>query len=162
MPVSIIEEHVFLVPPAQFFEFITNPQNMTTFVGFGPVPAINKVGPLTMKDHGTSARYHVENSDGSSHEEEVTVSDPPHRFCLRIGSFSAPYKYFINHIEEKWDCEQNEYGTKARRTFTFFPSSVILTPLIYVAAHLFWHRAVKRNHEMINDRLLLAVTDERV
>lgn len=153
MSISITEEHTFPVAPENFFAFITNPQNMTTFLGYGPVPAIKKITPLGDQSTGVGSTYRIENSDGSTHTEVITAFDPPKRFCLTIGSFTSSFRFLVHHMEEAWDCFPEGTGTKIRRTFRFFPASVIMAPVVRLIGETLWRLAMKRNHAEIARRL---------
>ena len=153
MSISIIEEHIFSAPPEKFFDFITNPFNMTTWVGYGPVPAIEKITPLTWPDRGVGASYRVENSDGSSHEESVIMYDRPKRFHLAIGHFLSPFRFFIDRMEEDWQCEPKGRGTRARRTFILYPTATIVWSAVWLMGQTLWRQAIRRNHGEIEKKL---------
>ncbi len=117
------------VRPEVVFDFTSNPSNMTTFAGYGPIPAI--VGAYTIDTERTrvgSVRK-VHNSDGSVHHEKVVLFKRPYAHVSRFSFSQFPASFLLRNIEEGWKFSPFGTGTKVTRTFRFHFSSILLFPL---------------------------------
>lgn len=149
MELAIRRKLVFRSPHVEVFDSVTAVHNLTTFVGFGPIPGIAEAehaGPIT---EGSELR--ILNTDGSRHVERVEVLDPPTRYRIRIGGFDSPFRFLIDHATEQLDFHARDGGTTVEREFRFTLTSPLAAPLAAPLLHLFFARALDRNYERLRD-----------
>lgn len=129
-------------PPAEVFTYITNLENWTTFTGYGPLPGIKSAtapGPLAL---GTSVR--VQDTDGTTHNEVITLFEPPHRYAVRM-ELVPPASYLMAHILEEINMHPYGQGTKIVRTFTTVPRNAFTGFAVWLITFLFLRPAVQKH-----------------
>ena len=100
-----------------------NTERWSDFKGYSILPGI-KAAEFTVK---------VQNTDGSSHVEEIIEWDIKNRIALKFQDFSAPLNKFATYFIEVWKFNAFENGTKIERSMTMYPKGflgwIILLPI---------------------------------
>lgn len=137
--------------PEQIASQILDVRQWTDFQGYGPLPGIAEATFEQRTEQVVGSRIRVKNQDGSSHVEEITSWELPHRLELRLGEFSKPLSLLATGIEEWWTFEQSSEHTKVVRGMRLHPRSLWTVPVLWlirallkraIAAHL---QAIKRS-----------------
>ncbi|MAQ19025.1 MAG: hypothetical protein CMN30_30030 [Sandaracinus sp.] len=147
MTVIRIEESVTLpVTPEVTYGMITSEPGYETFIGWGPIPAIQGLewhqgNPRIAGSHAT-----VFSSDGSTHSERVVVAEPPYHYAVAIGDFASAFRLLTEGATERWVLSDVAEGTRIDRTFEFRLRSPLLWPLGAAFGAAF-RKAVRVSHD---------------
>lgn len=115
----------------------------TDFRGYGPLPGVASA-KLVRGPELVGSTFHVTNTDGSTHLEEICAWDPERALHLRMRGFTAPLCFLASSFDERWTMTPSDQGTKVTRTFTLHARSwLACLPLFFIRALL--RRAVVRH-----------------
>ena len=89
------------------------------------------------------SRIRVQNTDGSTHVEEITAWEPGVQVAMRLGEFTPPLCHLAHHFTEEWRFAGDNGATQVTRTFALFPKHAVTRPLLWLIAQLF-QRAIAR------------------
>jgi hypothetical protein len=115
------------------------------FDGFAIIPSVDRVEPL-YETPKVGKKRRIHNSDGSVLEEEIVVFSPSqeHRYRL-ISGFTFPFSWMVHGAEGVWTFQAcTEGGVNVEWRYTFHVRALLLSPLTYLVAHLFFYRAMLR------------------
>ncbi len=130
--------------PEEIAAQILDLEKWPEFQGFGVLPGIRTAVFECRPTDIVGTRIRVTNTDGSSHVEEIVEWQPERRLRLHMHSFSAPLSYLAKSMEEKWEFELVDGGTRVRRSLEMFPLSRMSWPLIWAISQLL-RRAIARH-----------------
>ncbi len=137
----------------EVFDFTNAVENMTSFVGFGPIPGIVSARWLEGGGPAPGARREVTKSDGTTHLEEMVTYEPPGRHCARITGLAAPFAWLVREIRDDFWLVADAGGTRVDRIFRAeltvplaWPAVMLLRPLLREAVRRDL-RGVKRRME---------------
>jgi hypothetical protein len=136
------------------FACVADPARWSSFVGFGPVPGIARGEPSELPQRA-GTRIRLENVDGSRFEETVTAYEPGRRYAVRV-HLDAPGSWFMRGLDETFDFERTESGSRLVRTLRIEPRGFWAIPLAFLFAHALLKVAVRRH-----DRNIAAGAAER-
>lgn len=114
------------------------------FPGYGPLPGIANAAYERRTDNMVGSCIRVQNTDGSTHVEEITVWEPGARVAMRLGEFAPPLCHLATHFTEEWRFAGDNGAARVTRTFALFPKHAVTRPLLWLVAQLF-RRAVARH-----------------
>ena len=118
------------------------------FTGWGPIPGVRSASWLVRTDDIVGSVIAVTNTDGSTHQEEITAWAPPDRLALRLFAFSRPLSLLAREFTEVWDFESVESSattavrTHARRTFELSSRSIITRPAVAVIGAMLYRAII--------------------
>ena len=130
-------------------EFL-NTDRWSEFKGYSILPGIKNARFDVKNPNLVGSRINVQNTDGSSHVEEIVEWDINHHFTLKFHSFSAPVKNFATHFVETWAFRQTPTGTDTVRTMTMYPKG-LLGWLILLPISRLMKRAFEENLRQTQD-----------
>jgi len=123
-PVTFSCQAAMAATPAELVSDIFNLSLWPSFQGYGPLPGIAYAefeGSPTPDWVGT--KIYVENTDGSSHIEEVKSWDG-RQLVMELGFFSPPLVRLASHFVETWQFVPLDSGhTLVKRQFLLYPRS---------------------------------------
>ncbi len=156
MNISIRVDHTINAPREAVFAFITNPENMTTFTGYGPVPGIKKALVISRppnREHAGTVLL-IENLDGTRHKEKVVLSETPRKLVHHIYDLPKPFSSLVREMEEEWELEvSGEERTAIIRQFHLSPTTPFAFPVAFFIASLIMKKAAKADLENIAKKL---------
>lgn len=143
-PVCFSCETTLPRPPNEIAEQILDMTNWTDFQGYGPLPGI-KAAEFEMRTPDVvGSRIRVQNTDGSSHIEEIVEWEPNRRLRLRMAEFSAPLSWLATGINETWDFERAGDSTRVLRSFQLHGRTGLTRPFLQLISILL-KRAIDRH-----------------
>ncbi len=134
---------VELSPPA-LCEQIFDVSKWQSFAGYGPIPGIENARVENLNEDRIGTRFHVKNTDGSTHIETVIGFIPQKELVLRIDNFSSPLNLIGSHFVEQWQFEAEWDKTKVERSFELYPLNFFGSVILKIIS-MFLKKAV-RNH----------------
>lgn len=105
--------------------------NWPQFKGWGPIPGIRSASFDHRTDAVVGTRIAVICTDGSTHVEEITEWNPPHRLALRLCEFSRPLSLIAREFHESWSFE-GDAPTRVTRELKLTPRSAFSKPVLFI------------------------------
>ncbi len=123
-PLTFSCQATLATSPAAIVSDIFNLSLWPSFQGYGPLPGIARAEfEHTPTFDWVGTRIRVENTDGSSHIEEVQAWDG-RQLVMELGSFSPPLERLASHFVETWQFVPLPSGhTLVKRQFWLYPRS---------------------------------------
>jgi len=149
MRVAIHERALMPAPPEPVFDRIASEQGFLMFEGFGPIPGLARIVFEQGGYRETGSEARVTNTDGSTHREQITTCEPPHRYAVQIHSLSSAFRLLVSRIDESWELTSKGDGTEVRRTFAFTLRSPLFWPASLLLAQVLFRAAIRRNHRAL-------------
>ena len=143
-PVSFSCKTALPQMPEEIAEQILDVTNWTDFRGYGPLPGIISAKFEVKTPDVVGSRIRVQNTDGSSHVEEITGWDLPTSLQLRMAEFSVPLTWLATGIDETWEFNRLNDSTHIVRSFRLHARSALTRPLLWLISKLL-KRAVDRH-----------------
>ena len=143
-PVCFSCETTLLLTPNEISEQILEIANWTDFRGYGALPGIKAAEFEVRTPDVVGSRIRVQNTDGSSHIEEIIEWEPKKRLRLHMAEFSAPLSWLATGINETWEFEQLGDSTRVLRSFQLHCRSALTRPFLQLISKLL-KRAVDRH-----------------
>lgn len=110
-------------------------ENWSDFKGHGPLPGIQSATFENQTPHVLGSRIRVNNTDGSSHCEEI-VRWEPHAVRLRFQDFSPPLSHLASHFLEDWLLTpQTDNQTLVERSMLLYPKHLAGKLLLWLISH---------------------------
>jgi hypothetical protein len=100
---------------------ILDTQRWSGFKGYSILPGIERAYFETKTPAWVGSRIKVQNTDGSTHVEEIIEWDVANRIALRFQEFSAPLEYLAACFIEAWEFRPSPEGTEVSRRMTLYP-----------------------------------------
>ena len=94
------------------------------FKGYGMLPGIKNASFETQTPNLIGSRIKVQNTDGSSHVEEIIEWDTARGIAMRFCDFSAPLSNLATHFIERWQFSESNGGTDIVRSMTMYPKGI--------------------------------------
>lgn len=91
------------------------------FTGYAILPGIKEAYFEARTSGLVGSRIRVQNTDGSSHVEEIIEWDVDNRIALRFHEFSPPLQRIATHFVETWEFRQGANGTDVTRKMGMYP-----------------------------------------
>jgi hypothetical protein len=96
-------------------------EHWSEFKGFSILPGIKSAHFETKTSGLIGSRIKVQNTDGSSHVEEIIEWDVINKIALRFQEFDSPLQHLATHFIEVWSFRGSTDGTEVSRTMTMYP-----------------------------------------
>ena len=71
------------------------------------------------------SRIKVQNTDGSSHVEEIIEWDVEHKLAIKFHEFKPPLQYLATHFIETWNFDIAARGTDVSRAMSLYPRGIL-------------------------------------
>lgn len=114
------------------------------FKGYGVLPGIASAHYEHKTSDMLGSRIRVQNTDGSSHVEEICAWQPGEKVVMKLHHFSPPLDRLAAYFLEEWTFESTNNGTLVRRNFQLFAKQPATRPLLWLISLLF-KRAIARH-----------------
>jgi hypothetical protein len=111
--------------PQEICAALLNTERWPDFQGYSILPGIKLAYFETRTPDLMGSRIRVQNTDGSSHVEEIIAWDEANRVAFRFQEFSAPLKNLATHFVESWEFNHTAEGTDMSRSMTLFPKGIL-------------------------------------
>lgn len=121
----------------------------TEFTGYSIIPGIKSAHFEIKTPAITGSRIKVENSDGSSHIEEIIEWEIDSKATFKFHEFNSPLKKFATHFIETWDFNKSSNGTDIKRMITIYPKS-ILGRIILFPISCMLKKAIEKNLKQLS------------
>lgn len=122
-------------------------QRWTDFKGYGVLPGIRRAQFMLKTPELVGSRIRVENTDGSSHFEEIIAWDSSVGFALQFDGFTPPLKFLASHFIEHWAFRPVPQGTEIHRTMAMYPKNwlgwLVLLPISRLMRKAFEQQATQ-------------------
>jgi hypothetical protein len=122
-------------------------ERWSEFKGYSILPGIAHAHFETKTPDLVGSRIKVENTDGSSHVEEIIEWDVVNKVALRFQDFDLPLKRLATHFIEAWSFKKSNDRTEVTRTMTMFPKGMIgwlmLIPISRLMKKAFTENAIQ-------------------
>lgn len=126
--------------PAEIAHGILLLERWSDWTGYGPLPGIRHAEFERRTPEVLGSRIRVQNTDGSSHIEEIVVWEPERRVALQFGEFSRPLSWLAEKFVETMTFERHAAGTWVTRQLEMYPTSWAARPALWLIS-LFMRRA---------------------
>ncbi|MAY02968.1 MAG: hypothetical protein CMQ38_08335 [Gammaproteobacteria bacterium] len=136
------------ISPESLCENIFDAGQWSSFRGYGPIPGIARVSKDSSGDSELGTVFHVENLDGSSHDEEVIEYIPGQLIKMHMHNFSAPLDRLASHFTERWDFQHLDNKTVITRSMELHEKNILGGILLRIIS-VFLKKALKRHTEFI-------------
>jgi hypothetical protein len=94
------------------------------FQGYSILPGIRNAHFETQTPGMVGSRIKVQNTDGSSHIEEIVEWDAARKVMLKFQEFESPLRNLATHFLETWEFRPSEAGTKVTRRMAMYPKGL--------------------------------------
>ena len=95
------------------------------FEGYLFLPGVKNAAFEHHTPEVTGSRIRVQNTDGSSHVEEIIEWDPARRLAVQFGEFQPPLSRLATHFVETWQFRETDQGTEITRGMEMVPKGMI-------------------------------------
>jgi hypothetical protein len=121
------------------------------FKGYSILPGIKQAHFETKTPGLVGSRIKVQNTDGSSHVEEIIEWDVDNKVALKFQEFDSPLKNLATHFVETWQFSRSASGTDMSRTMTMYPKGllgwVMLVPISRLMKKAFEKNSIQLNRD---------------
>jgi hypothetical protein len=113
-------------------EFL-NTERWSEFTGYSILPGIKNAHFENRTPALVGSRIKVQNTDGSSHIEEIIEWDVTNKVAMKFQEFDSPLKQLASHFIETWSFRKSNNGTEVTRSMVMVPKGILgwlmLTPI---------------------------------
>ncbi|MCR9117600.1 MAG: SRPBCC family protein [bacterium] len=120
------------------------------FQGYGPLPGIRSAKFDVLTEEIVGTRIQVENTDGSTHVEEIEKWLPGDRLEMRMCEFSLPLSRLATSILEVWEFSRTDNGCTVVRSLEMFAVSPLTAPILWLLSFLL-KKAIARHLKQMAD-----------
>jgi hypothetical protein len=103
---------------------ILDTDRWSEFEGYSILPGIKSAHFEVKTSEIVGSRIKVQNTDGSSHVEEIVEWDVDSKIALRFQEFDSPLRNLVSHFIETWGFRASSDGTEATRIMTMHPKGL--------------------------------------
>ncbi len=118
--------------PAEIAHALLDLDRWSDWKGYGPLPGIRRAEFELRTPEILGSRIRVQNTDGSSHVEQIVVWEPQRRVALQFGEFSRPLSRLAEKFIETLDFAPHGAGTRVTRQFELYPKSWAARPAMWL------------------------------
>ena len=95
------------------------------FKGYSILPGIKSAEFEVKTPTMIGSRIKVQNTDGTSHVEEIIEWDPTQKIAMKFQEFSPPLKHLASHFIETWSFSTSGNKTEAARSMAMYPKNFV-------------------------------------
>lgn len=96
-------------------------ERWSDFKGYLMLPGIKSASFESKTPSIVGSRIKVQNTDGSSHVEEIIEWNVENKMALKFQEFDSPLKNFASHFIETWELVPTNNGTEITRSIAMYP-----------------------------------------
>ena len=111
--------------PQQLCTGFLDTERWPEFEGYLFLPGVQKAEVVLRTQDMVGTRIRVQNTDGSSHVEEIIEWDPARRIAVQFGEFQPPLSRLATHFVETWQFRETDQGTEITRGMEMVPKGMI-------------------------------------
>jgi hypothetical protein len=104
---------------------ILDTERWSEFKGYSILPGIKSAQFEVKTPEITGSRIKVQNTDGSSHIEEIIEWNVTNKIALKFQEFNSPLKNLATHFIETWEFSESSNETEASRIMTMYPKGLL-------------------------------------
>ncbi len=134
--------------PCYIFDSFMQIEKWSDFKGFGIIPGIKNANYIVKSESIIGSLIQVENSDGSSHKEEIIDYKKDSYLKIKMFDFSKPLSFFSPFFIEEWALRKMEYGFKFERSMTLY-SKGFFSDLILKLISISLKSAIQKHTEFV-------------
>ena len=133
-------------PREEVFAFTNDPDRFPqTFLGYGPIPGMERVENLNGDETGEGTIRNIHNRDGSVLEEHLSVHSPPKEMAYEIVSgLRPPFSWLVRSAGGRWTFADRDGATDVVWRFHFDLTSPLVYPVGYLVGPVLFGRAQQR------------------
>lgn len=120
--------------PRFIFDFFIQIEKWNDFKGLGIIPGIKNANFIIKSESIQGSIIQVENTDGSSHKEELLAFEKDKYIKIKMYDFSKPLSYFANFFIEEWVLKKIEDGYKIERSMTLYSKGIFSNFILKVVS----------------------------
>lgn len=98
-------------------------ERWSDFTGYSILPGIQSARFETQVPGWVGSRIRVQNTDGTSHVEEIIEWDLERRIALKFQDFTPPLRNLASHFIESWEFRTSPAGTEITRKMALYPKN---------------------------------------
>lgn len=140
-PIRFSCQQFIPLSPQEISNNIADMARWEEFTGYGVLPGIKEAKYGVRTEEMIGSRIQVQNTDGSSHVEEIYTWEPDKAIGMKLCDFSPPLNKIATHFLEDWAFESQSGGTQVQRSFQLFPVSIFTRPFLWIIS-LFFRKAI--------------------
>ncbi|MBI5932374.1 MAG: SRPBCC family protein [Chloroflexi bacterium] len=106
---------------AQFLDL----ERWSDFKGYSILPGIESAAFENRTPAILGSRIKVQNTDGSSHVEEIIRWDTARGIAMKFQDFSPPLQSVASHFIETWEFHPSAEGTMVTRSMSMVPKNAL-------------------------------------
>lgn len=107
--------------PKQISQQFLDINRWSEFEGYSFLPGVKSVQYETQTPNLIGTRFRVQNTDGSSHTEELIEWDEEKIIKLKFQNFDSALKNLASHFIETWEYTPVADGTQMTRRMILYP-----------------------------------------
>jgi hypothetical protein len=146
--ITFTVEVKYFQEPRYIFDSFMQIEKWNDFKGFGIIPGIKTANFIVKSESIKGSIIRVENTDGSSHKEEILAFEIDKYLKIKLYDFTKPLSYFSTHFLEEWALKKMEDGYKIERSMTLFSKGKISRFILKVIS-LILKRAIQKHTEYV-------------
>ena len=154
-PIRFTCQQFISLKPEGISSNIADTAKWEEFNGYGLLPGIKKATFETKTEEMIGSRIAVQNTDGSTHIEEIYRWEPEKTIGMKLHEFSPPLNKLATHFMEDWTFDQKPEGTLVQRSFELHPTSFFTKPFLWLISLMFRRAIAKHLAEMAHEANLL-------
>jgi hypothetical protein len=136
------------ISPQEICEGIFDVDRWSSFTGYGPLPGIKRVTMTSPANAAIGTVFHVENTDGSKHQETVLSLDPGKSLIMKMDAFGPPLIHLATHFIEHWEFLAKPPSHQITRTFELHPTNALAALPLWLIARLLKRAVVRHTHQI--------------
>jgi hypothetical protein len=140
-PIEIKIQGIIPKTSAEICSLFQETERWSEFKGYSILPGVKSASFITRTPEMVGSLIQVQNTDGTSHIEEIIEWDVQRRVALRMQGFGTPLKHIATHFIETWEFSPAPGGTHVTRAMRFYPSGLLgwlaLLPISYLMKKAF-------------------------
>mgnify|MGYP001254184888 CR=1 FL=1 len=141
----VFECHQFIpASAAEIAATIADTEQWKSFGGYGFLPGIASAVYEKRTDDMIGSRIRVQNTDGSSHVEEIYAWNEGEKVAMKMHEFTPPLSRMAGYFTEEWTFVPQGSGTLVTRHFELYARHWGTRPFLWLISLLF-RRAIARN-----------------
>lgn len=146
--ITFTVEVKYFQEPRYIFDSFMQIEKWNDFKGYGLIPGIKTANFILKSESIKGSIIQVENTDGSSHKEEILAFEKDKYLKIKLYDFSKPLSYFSTHFFEEWALKKMEDGYKVERSMTLFSKGTISRFILKVIS-LSLKNAIQKHTEYV-------------
>lgn len=135
-PITIRVTALTAKSPQEWCDEFLDTDRWPEFEGYMFLPGVRKAHVEVRTPGMIGTRIRVQNTDGSSHVEEIIGWDTERRIAVQFGEFQPPLSQFATHFVETWAFRETGKGTEVVRGMEMYPRGVLGRVVLRVVAVL--------------------------